>query len=260
MLYTFLPALLYGSAHHVDFHIFHHVLWQVLTLAGPGVAIATALTALFAFFGFDAMGSYHWNADISLAFGAILSATDPVAVVALLHELGAPRKLGIIIEGESLFNDGTALVVFLVFEEAMREPDERGLASKFLFFIQFACGGACVGYTLGRGMVWSLGYVTEPVLEILISLIFAYGSFILSEQIHVSGVIATVCLGLVHATMGKSRVSNPEAMKVGIIYSMPNAASFCLSPHTNESTKHAITTSQTKQTTKQTKTQKLNPK
>eukprot|EP00941_MAST-03F_sp_MAST-3F-sp1_P002081 g2081.t1 len=213
ILYAFLPALLYASAHRVDFHIFHHVLWQVLALAGPGVLLATVMTATFARYCFDAMGDYEWSWDVSLAFGAILSATDPVAVVALLHDLGAPRKLGIMIEGEALFNDGMALVLFLVFEKDMLQVEEETTFSKFLFFSQLAFGGALLGYILGRSMVFGLGYIREPILEIIVTVVFAYGTFIVSEQIHVSAVIATVCLGLVQATMGKSRVNNMEAMR-----------------------------------------------
>ena len=135
LLYIFLPPLIFESAFSVgasapapaqcrarrltrappphsctDYHVFRHSLSQMLILAGPGVAISTLLTAGFSMLVFG----YDWGPATACTFGAMLSATDPVAVVALLAELGAPKRLGILIEGESLFNDGTALVLITV--------------------------------------------------------------------------------------------------------------------------------------------------
>lgn len=87
-------------------------------LATLGVVVATTLTASFTFCCMGPGLSGHWAT--ALAFGAMLSATDPVAVVALLKELGAPKQLSLLIEGESLFNDGTAMAFFLVFLELMK--------------------------------------------------------------------------------------------------------------------------------------------
>lgn len=87
-------------------------------LATVGVGIATGLTAVFTYYVMGEGLAAHWAT--SLAFGAMLSATDPVAVVALLKDLGAPKQLSLLIEGESLFNDGTAMAVFLVFLDLMR--------------------------------------------------------------------------------------------------------------------------------------------
>ena len=103
------------AAGSVDIHIFGRAGMQMILLAGPGVLISTFLTACVAKFFFD----YHWPWATALTFGAMLSATDPVAVVALLKELGASKRLSLLIEGESLFNDGTAFVVFLLFEASM---------------------------------------------------------------------------------------------------------------------------------------------
>ena len=92
-------------------------IFQMILLATVGVVIATGLTALFTVFVMGPGLAGHWAT--ALAFGAMLSATDPVAVVALLRDLGAPKQLSLLIEGESLFNDGTAMAIFLVFLKLM---------------------------------------------------------------------------------------------------------------------------------------------
>ena len=100
-----------GGCRSTDFHIFKKEMWQMMLLAGPGVVLSSMLTAIFAKYVFP----YEWGWFTALTFGSMMSATDPVAVVALLRELGASKRLSLLIEGESLLNDGTAMVVFVVF-------------------------------------------------------------------------------------------------------------------------------------------------
>ncbi|KAJ8610285.1 hypothetical protein CTAYLR_009068 [Chrysophaeum taylorii] len=116
LLYAFLPILIFESAFSTDTHIFSQMKWQILTLAAPGVLVSSVLTGVFVKYGFQ---HYDWHWPTCLMLGAILSATDPVAVVALLKELGVSERLGTLIEGESLLNDGTAIVVFDVFKHAL---------------------------------------------------------------------------------------------------------------------------------------------
>ena len=112
LLLIFLPALIFESAFNSDWHIFKVELGQILVLAGPMLLVGTFLSALMMTYIFGYTGKFTWEA--SLMYGSIISATDPVAVVALLKELGASKRLATMIEGESLMNDGTAMVVFLV--------------------------------------------------------------------------------------------------------------------------------------------------
>jgi len=114
-LHVFLPALMFGSAFSMEWHIVQRCLSQALLLAGPGVLFATGLTAVFLKEGLP----YNMDWVTSFMLGSVLSATDPVAVVALLKELGASKKLGTIIEGESLLNDGTAVVLFVLFKDTV---------------------------------------------------------------------------------------------------------------------------------------------
>ena len=112
LLLIFLPALIFESAFNSDWHIFKVELGQILIMAGPMLIGSTYLSALMMTYVFGYTGDFTWEA--SLMYGSIISATDPVAVVALLKELGASKRLATMIEGESLLNDGTAMVIFLV--------------------------------------------------------------------------------------------------------------------------------------------------
>lgn len=111
LLAAFLPALLFESAFSMDAHQIKKCMVQMILLAGPGVLMSTFLLGTALKFTFP----YDWNWEISLLLGGLLSATDPVAVVAHLKELGTSKKLSTIIEGESLMNDGVSVVVYQLF-------------------------------------------------------------------------------------------------------------------------------------------------
>ena len=112
LLYAFIPPLVFGDAMNLDFNILKNCLSQCALLAFPGVAIGAGLFACVV--KFIIPSTAHWGWDLSLAFGAVMSATDPVAVVALLKQLGAPDSLTMIIGGESLLNDGMAMILWAV--------------------------------------------------------------------------------------------------------------------------------------------------
>ncbi|KAG7979696.1 hypothetical protein I3843_05G144300 [Carya illinoinensis] len=111
LLAVFLPALLFESSFSMEVHQIKRCLAQMIFLAGPGVLISTFCLGSALKFTFP----YDWSWKTSLLLGGLLSATDPVAVVALLKDLGASKKLTTIIEGESMMNDGTAIVVYQLF-------------------------------------------------------------------------------------------------------------------------------------------------
>ena len=116
MLYVFLPPLIFESAFSIEWHLFKKTAWQCLLLAGPGLLLASGMTAL----PINVLMYKDWSFEASLLLGTVLSATDPVAVVALLKELGAKKSLATLIEGESLMNDGTAMVIFNVVFPALK--------------------------------------------------------------------------------------------------------------------------------------------
>ena len=113
MYYIFLPLLIFDSSFNGHFHVIKQQLLSAILLAGPGVFISTAIIAICGIYIFP----YQWSWLMGLMFGSILSATDPIAVVALLHDSGASRSLASLIDSESLLNDGSAFVIFLVFHD-----------------------------------------------------------------------------------------------------------------------------------------------
>ena len=198
LFYIFLPVLIFESAFAVDWFVFKQVLGHCLLLAGPGILCATFLTALIAKYGF---WNYGWSWESSLLYGVTLSATDPVAVVALLKELGASPQISTLIEGESLLNDGTAIVIFTVLHQAIAGctghiEDEWYQVLGNL--IQVAVGGPVLGWVTGWIAVDCLNRVfNDPLIEITTTLVTAYVTFFVAEAYcKVSGVLALVVCGI----------------------------------------------------------------
>lgn len=196
-----------------DWHVFNKEIFQMMLLAVPGVIMSALLTAVVAVY----VMYPDWSLSAGITFGAMLSATDPVAVVALLHELGAAKQLALLIEGESLFNDGSALVVFIVFLDFMagQEP-VRSAGETVGFFMRLALGGVAFGWLMGEIMVKVLKASRLDIMtQITVTVVCAYFTFIVAENeaIHVSGVLAVVCAGLVMAAHGFQHVRHRETLK-----------------------------------------------
>ena len=142
-------------------------------------------------------------------YGSIISATDPVAVVALLKELGASRRLATLIEGESLLNDGTAMVVFLVIVDIVKGADVT--AGGVIFkFIRLSLGGPLLGIIGGMIMSAILKRIhNNGVLEVNTTIFVSYLIFFIAEStpVHVSGILAVVFMGLYMTNVGKTRIS-----------------------------------------------------
>ena len=133
-----LPPPIYSSASHMNYHVFNKVQNQAILLAFPGMIASLFLTGILCRFTLAEFGGYAWNWEVCFLFGAIVSATDPVAVVAALEELGAPEKLSSVIDGESLLNDGSAMVAFNIFLE-LAKGKERGATVSRTRTEQFMC-------------------------------------------------------------------------------------------------------------------------
>ena len=140
-------------------------------------------------------------------FGAIVSATDPVAVVALLKDLGASKKLGTLIEGESLLNDGTAIVLFMVFFLGI--TGEASDNSPIVEFFRVAFGGLFIGGLFGFIVLrWIRNVFNDALVETSLVIAAAYLTFYVAEHtFHVSGVLGLVALGLIIGGVGRSRIS-----------------------------------------------------
>jgi NhaP-type Na+/H+ or K+/H+ antiporter len=210
ILYVFLPILIFEAAFAMDVHTFKKSFTNSVLLAVPGIIIAIVLTALcmWGLISYD-LGLTEWPWEIVLLFGAVISATDPVAVVAILKELGASPKLGTLIEGESLLNDGTAIVIFMVILMGVT-GQELGY-SPVLEFFRVSFGGVIIGFLIGIiGLRWIKSVFNDMLIEITIIVALAYLTFFVCEYVFgVSGVLGLVTLGLLMAGPGRTKIS-PE--------------------------------------------------
>eukprot|EP01062_Namystynia_karyoxenos_P018538 TRINITY_DN16917_c0_g3_i1.p1 TRINITY_DN16917_c0_g3~~TRINITY_DN16917_c0_g3_i1.p1 ORF type:complete len:1453 (+),score=473.18 TRINITY_DN16917_c0_g3_i1:72-4361(+) len=201
IFHVFLPILIFESAFSLDWHVFKRVLAHDIVLAGPGILVATGITAVLvkAFFTSGGVGTYDWSWSACFLYGCTISATDPVAVVALLKELGAPAVISSMIEGESLFNDGTAIVLFNLLQESVATGHfSKGAGDILWNMIYVACGGPLLGFLVALLAEFCLARVfNDALLEITITLCAAYLTFFTAEGfLHVSGVLALVVLGV----------------------------------------------------------------
>ncbi len=213
ILYIFLPTLIFEAAFAMDVHTFRKIFGNATILAIPGIIVALILTAAMVM-GIKSTGlSFDgWGWPIALLFGTVICATDPVAVVALLKELGASKKLGTLIEGESLLNDGTAIVIYLVLIDVVIGTVGAGASTlqPVMQFFLVAVGGTLVGGVLGWiTIAWVRRVFNDALVEISVVIVAAYLTFYIAEGMHVSGVLGLVALGLIMAGIGRTRIS-PE--------------------------------------------------
>ena len=223
MLYVFLPILIFEAGFALDVHTFKKSFLNAFYLAGPGIVTATLMTGLsfwgmIQVFGGEGAVLSDWNVEMgafiwlaSMLFGAVVSATDPVAVVALLKELGASKKLGTLIEGESLLNDGTAIVAFVILSAAVFGTGVFTVGGAVIGFGKIGAAGGLVGVLIGLvAILWVRKVFNDPMIEITVVLVTSYAVFFICEHFfHVSGVLGLVALGILMAGVGAKRIS-PE--------------------------------------------------
>jgi len=206
ILYVFLPSLIFEAAFHMDVRQLRENLGHVLMLAVPGLLISTLIIGLIV----AAVTRIPFAA--ALLLGAILSATDPVAVIAVFKRLGAPHQLTTLVEGESLFNDATSIVLSrIMLGVVIGGALSRGsIARGAVSFVAVFIGGLLLGWLLGLLTGLILGWVQDHFIEITLTTVLAYASFILAEQVlHVSGVMAAIAAGLTISGWGRMRISVP---------------------------------------------------
>lgn len=203
LMHGMLGFLLFAGALHVNLGDLVRHRWMIATLASVGVLISTFLVAGLAWGVLQLVG-IQMRFIYCLLFGALISPTDPIAVLSILKQVGAPKDLEIKIAGESLFNDGVGVVVFLGFWEIA--TGEYGFDPGHLafLFLQEAVGGAVFGLVIGLFAYQMLKRVDNYSVEILISLALAAGGYALANALHLSGPIAMVVAGLLMGNHGRS--------------------------------------------------------
>ena len=208
ILYIFLPILIFDAAYELNLHIFKKTLTNATLLAGPGLIICMILTAaLLIAISLLVPGYEKWTWASALMFGALISATDPVAVVALLHELKTSKRFSTLVDAESLLNDGTGIVCFMLFYGITVWGRSDDL-TPILEFCQVVAGGAILGFVAARLVIWFITRVnSEDMIQNSVIILSAYLVFILSQYyLGISGVIALVAFGLTVAYVGKPRL------------------------------------------------------
>jgi monovalent cation/hydrogen antiporter len=207
VLLVFLPPLLYSSAFFADLRALRADA-RVISLSAIGLVLATA--GAVAVLGHELIG-LPWA--MSFALGAIVSPTDPAAATAIMRRVGAPRRMINVLEGESLFNDATALVTYKV-AVAAAVGESVSTGHTVLEFFRDAGGGIAIGLAVG----WAIGEVRKRVTdintELTISLFSAYGAFVPADELGVSGVLAVVSCG-VYLGWRAPEISSPESRMQG---------------------------------------------
>jgi len=209
VLVVALPSLIFEASIHLEWRGFRQNMGNIFLFAIPGVVLTTGIVSalLRHFVGLP------WTT--ALLFGAIIAPTDPVSVSALFKEVGAPRRLAILIEGESLFNDGVALVLYRVLQIMALSAAAHSPISGAIDFVRVAVGGAFLGMATGYTFSQIIKTIDEHLIEITMSVALAYGTYIVAENLHVSGVIAVVVAGLVVGNYA-SRIAMSATTKINL--------------------------------------------
>lgn len=208
IIYLFLPVLVFDAAFELNFHIFKKTLANATLLATPGLVICMLLTGLvMVIIGKIIPGFEAWTWAFALMFGALISATDPVAVVSLLHELKTSKRFSTLVDAESLLNDGTGIVCFMVFFGAYAASG-GSVNSPLIEFLKVVSISSLIGYFMARIVILCITCIhQDDMIQNSAIILSSYTLFLISQYyLGVSGVIALVVFGLTFTYVGKPRL------------------------------------------------------
>jgi monovalent cation:H+ antiporter, CPA1 family len=191
----FLPPLIYEAAIYIKWQELRRDLPVILTLATIGVLLSAAVTAA----GMHYLAKWGWQSAI--LFGVLIAATDPVSVIATFKEAGVQGRLRLLVEAESLFNDSAATVAFTI-ALAFAMGESFTIFGTFQTLVITVAGGIVCGALVAGGVLVLAGRTNDHLIEITLTTVAAYGSFLLAEHFHLSGVLASLFAGLLTGNIG----------------------------------------------------------
>ncbi|HVC43075.1 MAG TPA: sodium:proton antiporter [Candidatus Saccharimonadales bacterium] len=226
ILFILLPGLLFEAAFNLQWPRLRSGAIQILALATIGVLVTTAVAGLL---GHLLLGLSLGGAVV---FGAVLAPTDPVAVVAVFRRLGLPSRLVTIVEAESLVNDGTAVVLFSIALSAAT-GETTNAPSVLLESLRLVGGGVAIGLAIGLALSWVTVHIDDPQIEITITAVCAYGTYLVAERAQVSAILAVVAAAATMGNYGRTHGMSPRtAAAVDVFWDylafLLNSATFLL--------------------------------
>ena len=209
LMHGMLSFLLFAGALHINLNELARQKGVIITLATVGILISTFLVGAMSYWLLNSLG-LKISFLYCLLFGALISPTDPIAVLSILKSAGVSKTLEVKVAGESLFNDGVGVVVFLVLLGLVTGDSSATPAGIGLLFIQEAVGGILFGMFCGLAVYWLLKSVNQYQVEVLLTLALVMGGYALATAIHVSGPIAVVVAGLFIGNQGRILAMSDE--------------------------------------------------
>lgn len=208
-LFVFLPALVFEAAWHLDFHLMRRNWKPIALLAVPGVALTAGIIAMCAHY----FGSFAWGS--ALLLGAILSATDPIAVITLFRRLPVPGRLKNIVESESLLNDAVAVVIYRAIAAVIVTSASGGAVFHTAWYTAM---GVIIGMAIGVALAYLAAFalheaVTAPV-QSLATFVGAYGAYTIADRFGWSGLFAVLTFGVALRELERHRITVASAQGV----------------------------------------------
>lgn len=212
LMHGMLSFLLFAGALHIHLDDLLDKKWIVASLASFGVILSTAIVGISSWYILNSMG-IEIPLIYALVFGALISPTDPVAVIGILKTAGASRSLETKIAGESLFNDGVAVVIFIALLNIATGTGHASPEHIALLFVEEAIGGALFGLAIGWITYLMLKSVDNYQVEVLLTLALVMGGYAMASSLHLSGPIAIVMAGLLIGNQGRRMAMSDQTRK-----------------------------------------------